>query len=141
MDRNNNTKTKPRSERALLPLLIIYLLASGSVYEKVSAVGGGIMLAIGVIMGAYAYLHHKSILKQSYEELNQPLDSFIWNTYIPFLFKHWRIVIAVILVGALLSTIYISKNISNKTVQLGHASAAFNLCLNSTNCPPLRHAS
>ena len=141
MDRNNNTKVKPRSEKALLPLLIIYLLASGSVYEKVSAVGGAIMLAIGVIMGAYAYLHHKSTLKQTYEELNQPLGSFIWNTYIPFLFKHWRIVLAVILVGALLSTIYISKNISNKPVQLGHASAAFNLCLNSTNCSPLRHAS
>lgn len=139
MNKARDTKNYRKSEKALLPLLVLYLLASGSVFEKVSATGGIVMIAIGLIMGAYAYLKHKSILEQSVKDINQPLGGFIWNSYIPFVIKYWVTILIVMIVAGIFSAIYISS-VSNKAVQLGHTSAAFNLCLNSTNCPPPRYA-
>jgi hypothetical protein len=140
MKKQNDTKTSPMVERVLLPLLFIYFLAAGSVYEDVSVTGGLVMLVGGLIMCAYAYIKQKTIMKRSYEEINQPLGVFIWNTYIPFILRHWFAILVIMLVVGMLSSIYISSA-SNKAVQLGHTSAAYNLCFSSTNCPLLWYAS
>ena len=132
-----------KPSKALLPVLILYLLASGSVLENVSVIGGTLMIVVGLIMFSYAYLKHKSDLKHSFQAINQPLHEFICNLYIPFLLKHWMAVLLILVVAGIISTLYIGK-VSNKAVQLGHTSAAFELCSTlryaSTIQAPLRCA-
>jgi hypothetical protein len=142
MKKQNKTKQKTSflSERALLPLLFVYFLAAGSVYEDISVTGGLVMIVGGLIMCAYAYMKHKTIMKRSFEEINQPLGVFIWNTFIPLILRHWFAILVIMLVVGILSSIYISSA-SNKVVQLVPTSAAYDLCFSSTSCPPLWYPS
>jgi len=78
---------------AIIPIWFFYMLASGSILEKYSLLAGSIMLVVGCVMAGYIYLSNKSGLKQSWATVNMPLHDIVFKHYIPFLFRHWKIVL------------------------------------------------
>ena len=113
MSNSNNTESPKKSVKVFLPLLLIYLVASGSVFEKISTISGTIMIAIGLMMARYIYVKHRGTAKQSIMAANQPLETFIWNTYIPFILKHWVVISLIVVAGTILSTAYITTVLTN----------------------------
>ena len=86
-----------RNKQIAIITWLILLVATISTAIQGSAIWASAMAGLLIIMGAVAYHVPPKGLRSTINSINPSMEQAVYGWYIPFLVKHWKIVVLVLI--------------------------------------------